>query len=181
MGAQMAIDLTDNLLPTDAELTRISQLAERQVRTEQDIQNLEIALDRKSKELTQIRDKELPNALAEIGMSSFTLKSGRKISVKTEVYASIPKDGAQKAFSWLRQHDFGSLIKNIISAEFGKGEDEAALKAAGLLAEAGFRPEQKESVHSSTLKAFLKEQISKGEDVPLELFGAFIVNRSKVE
>jgi hypothetical protein len=103
------------------------------------------------------------------------------VSTKQEYYASIPAEKSGQAFAWLREHGYGAIIKNVISAEFGKGEDEKALEAATVLAEAGFKPSQKESVHPMTLKAFVKEQMEKGNEVPADLLGVFTITRSKVE
>jgi hypothetical protein len=164
----------------DEELAMVSALAEKQVSLEVRIAKGEELLKSLKKELDEVRDKELPNALAECGLSEIKLTDGTKITVKQEVYASITEEKAPMAFGWLREHDHGALIKNVISTEFGKGEDEKAVEAATVLAEAGFRPTQKESVHPMTLKAFLKEQINKGEEIPLDLFSAHIVNRSKI-
>jgi naphthoate synthase len=36
--------------------------------------------------------------MKELGISSVNLTTGEKISIKTEVYAAIPKDSAQEAF-----------------------------------------------------------------------------------
>lgn len=166
---------------TDDELSSVAALASRQAELEYRIKRGESLLDDLKKEWRQIAEHDLPNAIQEVGLSTFTLADGRKISTKTEVYASIPKDNPNKAFAWLRANGHGALIKNVISAEFGKGEDEQAVEAASALAEAGFKPSQKESVHPMTLKAFLKEQLEKGVDVPLEDFGAHIVTRAKVE
>lgn len=168
-------------LPTDEELALVSSLAEKQIRLEKEFKRLQEQTDLKKKELLIVSDRELPAAIAETGLAGFTLTNGRKVSIKTEVFAAITEERAAKAFAWLRENKFGSLIKNVISVEFGKGEDEKALEAATILAEAGFQPQQKEGVHPMTLKAFLREQLSKGNDVPLELFGAFIIDRAKVE
>lgn len=165
---------------TDDELSMVSALAARQVELEERIAKGEALLDQLKQELRQVAEKDLPNALQEVGLSAIQLTNGKKVTIKTEIYASIPKDSSAPAFAWLRDHGHGALIKNIISTEFGKGEDEKAVQAAMLLAEAGFTPSQKESVHPMTLKAFLKEQMEKGTSVPLELFGAFILNRAKV-
>lgn len=168
---------------SDDELVQVSVLAEKQVILEERIEKGEALLKQLTAELNQIRDKDLPAAMQEIGVSSITLTNGKKIEIKTEVYASIPKDGehAGKALPWLRDHNFGGLIKNVISTEFGKGEDDKAIQAATVLAEAGFTPTQKETVHPQTLKAFLKEQLAAGAEIPLELFGAFVVDRAKVK
>lgn len=164
----------------DEELRMISRLAEHQVKIEEEIKNLQNLLDENMQLLKKVSTIDLPAAMQEIGMESFVLNSGRKITLKTDVYCSIPKDDGGKAFRWLRENEFGSIIKNVISTEFGKGEDEKALEAAKVLAEAGFKPNQKESIHAMTLKAFVNEQMNSGKNIPLDLFGAFIVTKSKV-
>ncbi len=164
---------------TDEELLMVSTIADKQVQIERHLAEAEEIIAGLKKDLETVRDKELPNAMAEVGLSSMTLTNGRKITLSTEVYASIPKDNPA-AFQWLRSSGFGALIKNVISVEFGKDEDALATEAAETLASAGFSPTQKETVHPMTLKAFLKEQIGKGTDVPLKDFGAFVVTRSKV-
>ena len=166
---------------TNQELAQVTALAELLVRQEKHVELLEEQLKQAKKDLLQTSDTDLPNAMAEIGLESFTLTNGHKITIKDEVYASIPKDGQEKAFMWLRNHDFGALIKNQIIAEFGKGEDSAAHEAAMLLAEHGWKPVQKESVHPMTLKAFIREQLSEGKEVPLDFFGATVVTRAVVK
>lgn len=165
---------------TDAELTQVTALAELQVRQEKFVAQLEEDLKAAKEALRKTSDVDLPNAMSEVGLTAFTLTNGHKISIKEEVYASIPKDYQEQAFMWLRDHDFGALIKNQIIAEFGKGEDEAARDAAMLLAEHGWKPQQKESVHPMTLKAFIREQLAEGHEVPLDFFGATVVNRAVV-
>lgn len=165
----------------DEELQMISGLAQKQVQLETSIANLLQQVADKNEQLKEVQERLLPNAMAEVGMAEFKLEDGTKISIKNDVHCSIPKDDGGRAFGWLRDHEFGGLIKNQIIAEFGKGEDEQAIAAATLLAEHGYHPEQKQSVHPSTLKAFVKEQMNKGNEIPLDVFGAFTTTKSKVE
>jgi hypothetical protein len=163
------------------ELAMISGLANIQVQIEKEIVKLNEDLKIKMEELKVVQEITLPNAMAEVGMSEFKLSDGTKISIKNDVFASIPKDDGGRAFNWLRGHDFGGLIKNVVSCEFGKGEDAKAIEAAQLLAQSGYHPTQKESVHPSTLKAFVKEMMGNGQDVPADVFGVFTTTKSKVE
>lgn len=166
---------------TNEELAQVTALAELQVKQENQVEYLEEELKAAKERLRKTSDNDLPNAMAEIGMSSFVLTNGHKITIKEEVYASIPKEEQERAFTWLRNHEFGALIKNQIIAEFGKGEDAEAHKAALMLAEHGWKPTQKESVHPMTLKAFIREQLSEGHEVPLDFFGATVVSRAVVK
>lgn len=188
----MTIDFTAELdaVPevTNEQMEMISRLAARQVEIENYILKCESNIDIAKQNLKKIQEVELPAAMAEIGMQEFKLADGTKVSVKNEVYCSIPKadteEGLQKrvlAFSWLRDHELDGVIKNTVSLQFGKGEDENAVEAVIALRAQGYEPQQDMNVHPQTLKALIKEQLGKGVDVPLEVFGAFTVNKSIVK
>ena len=40
---------------------------------------------------------------------------------------------------------------------------------------------QKEKVEPSTLTAFVREQINNGNDVPMDLFGVYVANKTKIK
>lgn len=164
----------------DDELERVAKLARKQWALQVELARIEEYMELKKKELNEVRDKELPGLMAEVGMAEFKLDSGYKITVKDEVYCSMPDD-QEPGFAWLRENEFEAIIKNFISVGFGKGEDEIAKQAIQALADLGLQPEIKTSVHPSTLKAFIKEQMGKGVAVPLEKFGAYCVTRAKIE
>jgi hypothetical protein len=165
---------------TDAELSIVSTLAHRQVEMEQDYATAEQALKDMKKQLDFLKQVELPNAMAELGVSSVILDSGEKIEVKEKYYASIPVEYRSEAFSWLTSHDMDGVIKNVVKCEFGKGENSLAKAALQELTSLGFRPQQDMSVHPMTLKALVKDLFERGVEFPLEVFGAGVVNESKV-
>ena len=74
----------------------------------------------------------------------------------------------------------GDLIKNQISAEFGKGEDQSAVKFIDNIKSLGYEPKQKVWVEPMTLKAFVREQIAEGVDIPMETFGIFVGAETKI-
>lgn len=164
----------------EQQMQQLATLAAEQVKIEDWIAKREGELELAKVQLRKIAEVAIPNLMQEIGMSEFTLTNGMKLTIKQEVYASIPADNQQPAFNWLRKTGNDGLIKNVISCQFSKGQDADALTAGRLLAEAGFQPEQKQSVHPMTLKAFIKEQMEKGVDVPLADFGAHTVNKTKI-
>jgi len=49
-----------------------------------------------------------------------------------------------------------------LTLTFGQGDDAIAKELGELLASKGHLPDQKETVHPSTLRAFVKEQIESG-------------------
>jgi hypothetical protein len=50
----------------------------------------------------------------------------------------------------------------------------------GILREKGFDPSTKTHVHPSTLKAFVKERVTDGKPIDLDMFGAFIANAAQL-
>jgi hypothetical protein len=105
---------------------------------------------------------------------------GMTVERKMIVAASIPVANREQAFEWLRANGLDDIIKNDITVSFGKGEDNVAGDVVGLLQERGFDPKTKTHVHPSTLKAFVKERITDGKPIDLDLFGAFISNAAQI-
>lgn len=165
---------------SDVELKIISTLAHRQVEMELDYSLAEQALKDMKQQLDFLRQVELPNAMAELGVASVVLDTGEKIEVKEKYYASIPAEKKKEAFEWLTSHNMEGVIKNVVKCEFGKGENTLAKAAMQELTSLGFRPQQDMSVHPMTLKALVKDLFERGVEFPLETFGAGVVNESKV-
>lgn len=161
-------------------LTEMSSLARALLDAEKRTKDAEQALkDAKERERV-IREETIPSAMQEMGLESITLETGQKLKVQQEVYAAIPAANKQAAFKWLNENGFGGLIKVEVDASFGKGEQEKALELYQELTGRGLQASFDESVHAQTLKAFLKEQISAGKDIPLDLFGARPIWAAKI-
>ena len=172
-------DKLDKLRSDD--LDGVSRLAQEAADLEQEIANVEQKLKDKKKALYKITDERLPEALEEMNLQKFTLTDGSEISVKPIYAASIPKDRRDEAFQWLRDHEFGDLVKNNVTVTFGRGEDDTAKDFIGFCGEQGFVPSQIERGESMTLKAWLRERVEEGDPIPLDLFGAFISQRATIK
>ena len=183
--SRMAFDsgsTSDNLdRLDDGQLDGISRLANEAARLEHRLAEQEQAMKETKAALHRITDERLPEALEEMNLQKFTLMDGSEISVKPIYAASIPKDRRAEAFAWLRDHQFGDLVKNNVSVTFGRGEDEMAKDFVGLCSRQGFVPKQLEKVEPMTLKAWLREQVEAGHPIPLDLFGAFISQRATIK
>jgi hypothetical protein len=157
----------------------------RAVRDQEDlVQRLESDLKAAKKSLLKLTDEDLPAMLLELGLSSFELDDGSKVTVRPTYGAHIKADNKETAFDWLRANEYGDLIKNTVSCQFGRGEDHEAVEFMEYAQKLGYAAEQKTDVHPSTLKAWVKERVQNGDEFPMELFGAFIgqratINRSK--
>lgn len=127
-----------------------------------------------------LREETIPSAMQELGLEEIKLDTGQKLSVKQDVYAAIPASSKEQAFTWLEQNGFGGLIKVEVTADYRKGEADAAMQLFQELQERGLQVEFGQSVHAQTLKAFLREQLANGTNVPLDIFGARPVWTAKI-
>ena len=165
----------------DDQLDSISKLANEAASLERKIADTEQLLKDHKQSLHKITDEQLPEALETMGLQKFTLKDGAEIAVKPIYAASIPKDRKDEAFQWLRDHEFGDLVKNNVTVTFGRGEDTIAKDFVNMCGAQGFTPSQLEKVEPMTLKAWLRERVEAGDAVPLDLFGAFISHRATIK
>jgi uncharacterized small protein (DUF1192 family) len=165
----------------DTSLLSISELAKAALLLEKDITDLEATLTEKKEQLRNLTDERLPDALKEIGMTKFQMTDGSVIEVKPFYSASIPVDRRGEAYEWLRAHGYDDIIKNTVSVQFGRGEDDAAGDLINSIRKQGLLPEQAEKIESQTLKAWVREMVEQGTEFPTELFGAYTGFKAKIK
>lgn len=162
-------------------LKGISELATKQVRLEAELAQLEAQLKAKKEEHRQVSQIDIPEAMAEIGLSEFKLDTGHKVTVNPFYNCSIPKEQYDEAMDWLRDNGHGDLIKNTVAVDFGRGEDEAADNFKQSVENQGLSYSDKTGVHPQTLRAFVREQIESGQTLPLDLLGVFIGQKTTIK
>tara|TARA_R110000824_G_scaffold26517_3_gene90992 strand:+ start:437 stop:1015 length:579 start_codon:yes stop_codon:yes gene_type:complete len=166
---------------TDGELSVVSNLANKQLKLAAEVRQLEVELKAKKEELRLTSERELPDAMQSAGLTQITLNSGEKISI-TEFYnAHISKANQEKAYGWLIANGHEGLIKNEVLLKFGREENEVVDETISALQSRGLSPQVRQSVHPSTLKAFIKEQFTSGNDVPTEPFGVYIGSKATIK
>lgn len=166
--------------PSNAALKQIALLAEQQLSIESTIAELKQDLADMEIKLTDISDKALPDAMSEAHLKEFTLDNGRQVSVSDEVAISIINKNKEALFTWLEKHGFGGLIKNVVSVPFGRDDEKAVTSLEGTLKKLKLDFTTDKKIHAGTAKAFVKEQLAAGKDVPLKLFNAFPYQRAKI-
>jgi hypothetical protein len=180
----MSIDFETDaqvLTVTNSSLSSISELGKEALLIEADIEDLEKTLAEKKEQLRSITDERIPEALREIGMNKFEMIDGSIIEVKPFYSASIPADRRGEAYEWLRAHGYDDIIKNTVSVQFGRGEDDAAGELINVIRKQGLLPEQAEKIESQTLKAWVREMVEQGTEFPSDLFGAYIGQKAKIK
>lgn len=157
----------------DRSLAELMEMAKDQQRLEAKVAKAALALKEANEELARVQTDLLPTAMEEIGMSEFKLEDGSKITLKPDVACSITQEKAPAAFTWLTDNGHGGLIKSSVNTEFDIGDTKTRAKVLAALKKLKLQPELKMSVHASTLKAFVKECLKTGIDIPFETFSVF--------
>ncbi len=165
----------------DEALGRVAILARRVLDTQADVAVKDQALKDAKKRLRNLEENELPALMDEIGIEKFSMDDGSSINVKEDMYASIPTKNKAAAAQWLFDNGQGSLVKMDVVTHFEKGQEEKVQEVTDLLAELGYSFNKTQTVNTASVKAVLKELIAQGQDVPLKLFGAYILRRAIVK
>ena len=174
-NARTGVESTDT-----GRLSNVSALASKIIQMEHKVKFLEEELKSSKKQLLELTDQDLPAAMEEINMESFTLSDGSEVKIMPTYGGTIRADDRPQAHTWLRDNGYGDLVKNTISANFGMGEDNLAKDFYQSALDRGFQVDKKEAVHPMSLKSWVKEMTEKGSEFPSDLFGAFIGKKAKI-
>ncbi len=161
--------------------TNITDSCKKLLETQKKIEATEEEL-RKLKDVeTTLSEQTIPNLMQQAGVELIKLEGGISVEVKPFYSARIPASKSEEAFQWLRDNGHGDLIKNQVSLEFGMKQDNEAKSIVEELKSKGLPVKQKTTVHPSSLRGFVREQIQDlGKDVPADLFGTYVANKTKI-
>jgi vacuolar-type H+-ATPase subunit I/STV1 len=138
---------------------------------EDEIQNAEESVSKLKEKANTLSEFEIPKMMEEMHITKLKLKDGESVEIKKVYSGSILPENQEEAFTWLRDHDLGDIIKRDITVTFGQGEDNKASVYADLAQGQGYEPVQKIGVHPQTLKAVV---------MPSDLFKTYAGNRTKI-
>jgi hypothetical protein len=173
-------DEADALSSVDtSEAKNLSTLVRELRDVDRSIEDLEGTLKTLKDQRQKLTMERIPLLMDEMGMSRVDV-DGVTVFRKMIVSASISEKNKEAAFGWLRENGLDDIIKNDVTVSFGKGQDNQAKNAVGILQEQGFAPEIKTHIHPMTLKAFVKERVEDSKPIDLDMFGAFIVNAAEI-
>jgi len=159
---------------------QLSQLVRTLRGVEDQIADAETHLKSLKQEKHKLSVENIPALMDEMGVERLDV-DGLTVERRMVVSASIPVDRRDEAYTWLRENNLDDIIKNDVILSFGKGQDNLAGDVVGLLKDRGFDPSTKTHVHPSTLKAFVKERITDGKPIDLDMFGAFVNNTAQIK
>ena len=161
--------------------TDIAESCNKLLETQKKILTTEEELKKLKDVETTLSEQTIPNLMQQAGVSLLKLADGTGVEVKPFYSARIPASKSEEAFNWLRENGHGDLIKNQVSLEFGMKQDNEAKSIIEELKAKGLPVKQKTTVHPSSLRGFVREQIQDlGKDVPADLFGTYVANKTKI-
>jgi len=135
---------------TDEQLKRVATTAALLKHRQSIVETVEKELKEQKQLLQEIETQTIPDLMDEMGLESVALLDGTKLTVKPFVAAHISKDHEAEAFQWLEDHGYGDIIKERTVV----------------------------NVHPSTLKAWAKERVESGDNIPDDLFGVYVGRRA---
>lgn len=142
-------------------LKRISRLAKELQTKQLEFDLLKHNLEEKKKEITKLEQGSIPEAMLEVGMSSFALDTGETVSFKEEVSASV--SDYESFYEFLEERGDDGLMK--ITLEIGKvPKNILAMLTKRINEEFGILASSKLYIHPMTLKKYIKELCGVGGD-----------------
>lgn len=163
----------------------ISPLAEEATKLANLSETVELVLKQINKEYDLLTSVIMPTIMAENKVATYTLENGVKVSSKTSVYASLPKEdpiARERALKWVNEQGGGGLIKDKLVVESPTQDLIDSVKGK-------FPMERLQDIHPASLKAFVSDLLGykKGsvarlteEEVPPELH-VFVKNTVTVK
>jgi hypothetical protein len=177
--------------PGSDRLDRIRRLAEEARDLEHQMIELEERRSALSERYFQVTRSLLPEEMTAARLSVMQLEpSGnypaRVVRLELTAQASIPRgwpeERRREAVAELDRCEAGDLVRTSVTVDFPREKREDARSLFSSLQEGGHRPHADESVHHSTLTAWLKARLRNGDPLPdLEKIGGWAGTIARVE
>jgi hypothetical protein len=150
----------------------VGKLVQKQLALENKRTSLENALAACIRELEEVQDKQLPDAMMEAGCSRFDTDDGYIVKITHMYLPSILKADEAAVYEELSEAGHSGIIATNVIIPLGKGGHEEAKTIIEQIAEAGLNREAvlDETIHWSTFRAFAKEILEGGdEELPAKI------------
>lgn len=166
-------------LPPDEEMMCLSSAGKKLEKLTSDKEQLEETLKALNQEITELREVILPTIMEGVGIVSFSLSSGKKLTMEPFYSGKLSDETKAQALEWLKKTNNLDIVKSEVKIPFGRGalsssqyselQEFLSNKELAYTAESG--------IHPKTMSSFIKEQITSGHDLPRDLFNVFTGRR----
>jgi hypothetical protein len=165
-------------IPKGEQLAVLGDLGATQLELEEKIAELEKELKAYQGKLDEVSEVKIPELMDILGIVEFKLTNGIKLSVKPYYSGKIT---SPEAIKWLEESGHEDIIKGSVTIPFPKGFDKESLRVFEAAAKAiGLTADVREEVHSSTLRAWIREMVEGGQAFPRDLFNVYVGKRTKL-
>jgi hypothetical protein len=154
---------------------RLVKLVDKHEAADKLVEKLEEELSLAKARSRHIVEKEYAEIVGETYEGDIKLPDGRKVQVGTKIRCHLKVEMKSKAIGWLNDHGHSNIVKRQIVIDFAKDEEAWANKFEGDMKKRKRKIPYKRTmtVAHPTLEAFVRDQLNKGEDLPLDVFGVY--------
>lgn len=163
------------------DLDSVGALARRAKLLEKEIDELDTVLKERKEQQRKLLEESIPAMLQELGMKKFVMADGSTIDVKPFYSASIKDENRAVAYQWLRDNGYDDIIKNTVSVRFGRNEDKLCETLINSLRQQNYPVEQTEKIEPQTLKAWAREMVERGQEIPTETFSLYVGHKATIK
>lgn len=154
------------------ELSRLSDLVDKQLHYERDVEIIEEELKKAKERYNAVRQQEIPDFLSQFGISEIRLADGRKVTVKPDVNVTV-KD-AKAFYAFLKERHDDAIIKSVLEM------DNPSTELMDELMDRGYMYQYAEKIHGQTLKAYFRRFLEVG-DTPPDSVNVFTFSVAKIK
>lgn len=179
LSSLMADDATQlPLVVNDTKLREVAALAQRIDELDAEIDAATAMVESLTKERNRLSLFVVPDLFDEMGLSALKLSDGSEVTIKRKFSGSIKTEDVEAAYKWLDENGH-AIVKSEVIIRLDRGEPQQKEFVSKVLGKLNVEYEIKESVHSQTLNAFVKECTENGTDLCPEI-SVFPVRVTKI-
>lgn len=165
-------------IPATDKLGNLSDLAMRQIDLENQIEEAERVIDDLKQQHSKVSELDIPELMNDLAIINFKLANGLKVTVKAWFSGNTKHE---LAFKYLDDIGHGDLIKGEVAVPLSRGFDKQTVaKLERFITDLGLTSEFSESVHHSTMSAFIKEMITSGQPLDRNLLNVTTGFKTKI-
>jgi hypothetical protein len=167
--------------PSAEAKSELEELARDLLSANEDVARLELKLKDAKKKASNISEQLIPAKFQDMGLdyNSVISLGGVQITIKEKLFAAPKAERRDEAYDWLEERGYSGLIKRKAVFHIGLGREEEAKEWIESVTDYIGTFERK--VEPMTLKKFVSDKIKGGEEIPMDLFGAWMKTETVIK
>jgi len=180
----MASDSDEASPKSAASLEQVKTKAQRLIELENELSDIAIREKQLKKERAQIRIRDLPEMMFELGLTSIGV-GNKVVEIEDMIEGKLPKEPEplKAACDWLVDNREGGVIKRKLELELPKGDavmEQRVVDALNAISPK-LDPRVVPTVHFKTYEALCKRLVRSGAEIPKDVLGIFVGHIARVK